>query len=616
MEQEPELIESTHTSKKRHIVVASVVGGSLLAAALLVMGVLTHGPVKSEYKASSVAVNEPIKIKVNQRLLAIPLDKISVSPEVNGKWQLERSFTEGDSLTFVQDSPLIADTEYTVTFNEVKRVTGLRAELPTASFTTEAAPGIENVSFDEGATLAADASFRVVLSDKNRNLRDLELKTTPAVSMALAVKDDTVFEWKTKSKLLPQGKELKVELIDRISKTTLIDRKVKVASMPQLSKKPRETNYGQYEKAELVFNQPIDKESGKINFSVKGHGEWTNDTTYVFTPEKVNPATTYTYTIPEGLRSKAGGIIDKKKEYSFSTPGTVTVTSLSPTGSELSQVQQVIRVGFNQSVDKKSAEKSVSISRGTVRSMVWEGNTLAITAGGFGVQETVGISVRAGIKPIFGLPSNRGFNASFTTEIPVKKLGVPMFYQQYAQSCEAASARMALAYKGAGNHSDWSILQRFGYKPRSLDKKKNIWDDPQKQFVGDVKGSQGKGTGWGVYAEPVAKTIRSYGRGATVRYGVDASFLASNIHKGNPVILWGIWDESAVQKTWKTPDGRTVSGPIPMHVRLVIGVKGKPDKPVGFYVYDPITGPTYWTADYTIYNTRRAGAANQAVAVQ
>ena len=265
-------------------------------------------------------------------------------------------------------------------------------------------------------------------------------------------------------------------------------------------------------------------------------------------------------------------------------------------------------------MNKKSAEARVSLSRGTVQSRTWEGNTLVMIATNFGVQRTIHISVQPGVEPIFGLTSSQGFSGSFTTEVPIKKLDVPMYYQQHAQSCESADLRMALAHKGTYVGSDMAVLKRIGYDPRPL--KKGVWDDPEVQFVGDVNGNQGKGTGWGVYAQPVAKAARSYGRGATVQYGVSASFVAQNIHKGNPVILWGIWDESATQKSWKTPDGRKVSGPIPMHVRLVVGVKGRADKPVGFYIHDPITGPMYWTADYMVYNAQRAGAANMAVAVQ
>lgn len=615
---QPELpVETTtHTKKRRWIIIASISVSVALVALLSVSLLLTHSSIKSEYQNASVTVDKPFEIKLNQRLLTIPLEEIRISPEVKGKWQMDRSFVDGDTLRFIQSEQFIADTNYTVTFNDVKRVSGIEAGLPPVSFTTEKAPGIETVSFDSKVILAADGAFQVVLGSENRGLRDLELETSPKIPLKMSVRDDKIFEWKPEKGLFPQGKELSVKLVDRVSDTTLLEKTVKVAVRPQLSQKPPEVNFGKNDSAILVFKQPIDSESGTIKFSVDGVGQWKNDTTYAFKPASVTQNKTYSYTIPEGLRSKEGGIFEKEQTYYFSTPGIVSVTGISPTGQELSQKQQTIRVAFNQPVDKESAEKSTVVSRGTIQSTSWQGNTLIISATNFGAQQTVRVTVTKGVKPIFGLPSTRGFEASFTTEIPVKKLNVPMYYQQYAQSCEAASVRMALSYKGAGSPNDWSILQRFGYNPRPLDKKNNIWDDPQKQFVGDVKGNQGTGTGWGVYAEPVANAVRSYGLSATVKYGVNVSFVASNIYKGNPVVLWGIWNDSAVQKNWKTPDGRTVSGPVPMHVRLVVGVKGKESNPVGFYIHDPITGPTYWTASYMMHNVQRAGAANQAIAIE
>ena len=615
MHSESPLKEDFAFRKRRRVIVLMALI-LIFTAAIAVLFLLTHGEIKSTYRSDSVVVDEPFEVKINQRLLNIPLDRISITPSIDGRWHIERPMFGENTLRFTHKDSFVADTDYVVSFSDVKRITGVKTELPELKFTTEEAPGISDVSFDTDATLAADGTFKVILSAKNRGLRDLELKTNPKVELTQSVQEDRVFEWRVKDGILPQGKDLSVSLNDRVSGAVLISKKVKVVEEPKLERKPREINFGKTEEAILEFKRPMDIDSAKISFSVEGEGSWHNQTTYGFRPSKVEPNRKYTYMIPKGLRSKEGGILTKDYKGSFSTPGTVRVIGFSPAGKELAQSQQTVRVTFNQPVDKKTAEQNTKVSHGKVRSTAWEGNTLAVTVTSLGVQQTVGVTVSAGVKPVFGLPSVSTFKSSFTTEIPVKKLNVPMYYQQYSQSCEAASVRMALSYKGKGSPSDWSILQKFGYNPRPLDKKTNVWDDPQKQFVGDVKGSQGKGTGWGVYAEPVAKAVRSYGSHALVQYKVSKSFIASNIYKGNPVVLWGIWDETATQKTWKTPEGRTISGPIPMHVRLIVGVKGKEDNPVGFYVHDPITGPTYWTADYAVYNAQRAGAANQAVAIQ
>lgn len=603
------------STKKHWPIIVGVTAGVVCLVLVSCVGALTHSDIKSQYQTTGVSVNAPLEIKLNQGLLSIPLDKISISPTAEGSWSLAQSLTGGDTLRFTPARPFVAGTTYTVVTKDVRRVSGIKVELPHMSFATEAAPGIDTISFGENQVVAADSTFTITLGAKNRGLRELELQTSPKVPLEPSAKDDQLFAWKP-ADILPQGKQVVFTLIDKKTNKTLLTRTVRVAAKPELQSRPAASYFGKHDVAKLSFKQPIDPASGTIVFSLAGRGEWQDDKTYVFTPAAVQPGTTYSYTLPKGLRSKEGGIVTKAQIYRFSTPGSVRVAAFSPYGQELSQKHQTVRVGFDQPVDKKSAEKRVTLSRGTVSTRHWEGNTLVLRANNFGVQQTVVVTVKAGVEPVFGLPGASTFTASFTTEIPVKKLNVPMYYQQYAQSCEAASVRMALAYKGAGSPSDWSILQRFGYDPRPMDKKKNLWDDPQQQFVGDVKGDQGKATGWGVYAEPVASAVRSYGRGASVRYGVSASFLAQNIYSGNPVVLWGIWGESAAQKSWKTPSGKKVTGPVPMHVRLVVGVKGKASNPIGFYINDPITGPTYWTTSYLLSNVQRAGAANQAVAIQ
>lgn len=133
--------------------------------------------------------------------------------------------------------------------------------------------------------------------------------------------------------------------------------------------------------------------------------------------------------------------------------------------------------------------------------------------------------------------------------------------------------------------------------------------------MGDVNGNQGAGTGWGVYAGPVARAAGQYGRRTSVAYGANANFVAQQIHNGNPVIVWGVWRIGAKIDSWRTPSGRMVSGPIPMHVRLIVGVRGEPHDPLGFYVNDPIAGRLYWTRAQFVAMTAGAGPAAQLLAV-
>ncbi|OYW84223.1 hypothetical protein B7Z17_04440, partial [Candidatus Saccharibacteria bacterium 32-49-10] len=361
----------------------------------------------------------------------------------------------------------------------------------------------------------------------------------------------------------------------------------------------------------LVFKEPVDRlrlPVDAIQFDISGTGEWRDDTTYVFTTSDLAPGGVYSYTIKAGLRTQQGGIMVNDVTGPLYARGQIQLASVSPRGNDVSQATQDVKITFNQPVDRSSAESKVSISTGVVQSRYWQGNTLVLRMANFGYQATVRVVVDAGVRPTgFGLANTSPLTFSFTTEARSRRLDVPYYRQAYAQSCEAATLRMALAYRGIQS-SDWDILQRFGYAPSHKDKQNNIWGDPQKGFVGDVNGDQRDGTGWGVYAEPVAAATRSFGRSASTIYGVSASFLAQQIYDGNPVILWGIWGGSAEIQTWQTPEGGTVSGPFPMHVRLVTGVVGEPGNPMGFYVHDPITGTSYWSTSQLISNTQKAGA--------
>ena len=58
-----------------------------------------------------------------------------------------------------------------------------------------------------------------------------------------------------------------------------------------------------------------------------------------------------------------------------------------------------------------------------------------------------------------------------------------------------------------------------------------------------------------------------------------------------------------------------MSGPIPMHVRLIVGFRGEPHDPLGFYVNDPISGQFYWTREQFVVMTAGAGPAAQLLAV-
>jgi uncharacterized protein YvpB len=200
------------------------------------------------------------------------------------------------------------------------------------------------------------------------------------------------------------------------------------------------------------------------------------------------------------------------------------------------------------------------------------------------------------------------------------KLKVPHFMQPYVNSCEATSLRMALAFKGVVKN-EIQILSKFVYNPTFKDWTKNIWDDPQKQYVGYVDVSGKPNGGYGVYGLPVLRAVEGFGRTGVYATGtaITAQFLAQEIDNRNPVLIWGYTSLKEPAYTWTTPEGVVVTAVRGEHVRVVTGFKGTVDNPVGFYVHDSFYGKKdeYWTAAKLIAHIQKVpGVTDQAVVVR
>ncbi len=199
-------------------------------------------------------------------------------------------------------------------------------------------------------------------------------------------------------------------------------------------------------------------------------------------------------------------------------------------------------------------------------------------------------------------------------------LNVPYYVQAHTNSCEAASLRMALAYYGI-KATDMDIIKQFGYDPHLKDVINNIWDDPQKQFVGFVN-STGRGQGYGVYGLPVVSAIMDYDRKADYYSGtstINPTIAAEAIRNGYPVMFWGYTSLTEPAYTWKTPAGDTVKAFRGEHVRLIVGVQGTSDNPAGFYVHDSFTKQKYKfisTADFMKNINSVPGVTDQMIVIR
>jgi uncharacterized protein YvpB len=197
------------------------------------------------------------------------------------------------------------------------------------------------------------------------------------------------------------------------------------------------------------------------------------------------------------------------------------------------------------------------------------------------------------------------------------KLRVPFLKQEHALSCEVATLRMVLAYRGV-TVSEAELLAAvgidpaprtgnvWGRAPRSSEGAK--WGDPDEAFVGDVDGWMSR-TGYGVHAGPIGRVAGRYRSAEVIENGTAAS-LTDAIANGNPVIVWGYIPGHGKPMRWQTLGGKQIRAVDGEHTRVVIGYAGTKEDPSGFFVIDPIYGEQYWKTEKFMQNwepLRRTG---------
>lgn len=223
----------------------------------------------------------------------------------------------------------------------------------------------------------------------------------------------------------------------------------------------------------------------------------------------------------------------------------------------------------------------------------------------------------------FGITENTSFNFSFETrkteaittatgatapeskielksssEPEITMLKIPLDWQDHPLSCEAASMKMALGFKGV-KVSEEQIMGKIGIDltPR----KNNIWGDPNKIFVGDIDGKMCT-TGYGVYWERVAAAAENW-RNAQSFSGWTLADLVKEIQAGNPVVIWGTLPVANLHDcSWQTPEGKHIKAYKETHVRLAIGFVGPPENPSKIIINDPLAGRLYWSTSYFLTN--------------
>ncbi|PIR89233.1 MAG: hypothetical protein COU07_02100 [Candidatus Harrisonbacteria bacterium CG10_big_fil_rev_8_21_14_0_10_40_38] len=181
---------------------------------------------------------------------------------------------------------------------------------------------------------------------------------------------------------------------------------------------------------------------------------------------------------------------------------------------------------------------------------------------------------------------------------PITILNIPVDWQDDPLSCEAASLKMALGFKGV-KVSEKEIMNKIGFD--NTPHKDGVWGNPNEAYVGNIKGEICK-TGYGVYWDPVAKAATHW-NAAEVKKNWNIKDLVNEISKGNPVIVWGKMPGVTTHDcSWTTNNGLHVEAYKETHVRLVIGYVGSKENPEKIILNDPLAGRLYWDVEDFLTN--------------
>ncbi|NHM33273.1 SH3 domain-containing protein [Neobacillus terrae] len=165
-----------------------------------------------------------------------------------------------------------------------------------------------------------------------------------------------------------------------------------------------------------------------------------------------------------------------------------------------------------------------------------------------------------------------------TTGSPVKTpasriLNVPLIAQrpELPSGCEVTSLAMALAYYGV-HVNKTTLAKQMRYDSTKLVRNTNgtirTWGDPDVGFVGTPFGN-----GYTINPAPLKRLLDRYRPGGVNLTGRDFSSVEQYILQGKPVLAWfTINFKMPSARYWKTPGGKSIYTPTPLHCIVVTGV--------------------------------------------
>ncbi len=463
----------------------------------------------------------------------------TISPHVDGEVVYSNPMV-GDRLVrtvaFVPDHSWQPDTTYSVTLGNVKSATSTLQNASTFhfTFTTASAPHFVRTDPALTTTLNTDASWVVTFDQPIGPTTDVSFTLDPPLPIQVTPSSDRTAFTVRPTQLLPQGHNVKLTVAVALQDLTLTTGQVFTAHDPTTvftgswsvreppglaSVTPAGTGVALVTPVTLAFAEAVDlsqvQTSVQLTPATTGTWKRVDDQHFEFTHDAFAQATTYTLTITHGLQTKSGGHFETDEQLQFRTVEPIALSSSVPanSGSGIG-VGQVLHFTFNQSLGANAVAQYASIAPSLPGAWAQSGNTATFTPTASMPHSTsYTVTFRSGIPSATGLPATTDQVVHFTTEAAVSRLAVPFHRQEHRLSCEAAALYMALQYRGV-SVTENQIISRVGFDPTP--KKNGVWGDPNVAFVGDINGSQ-PGTGYGVYAAPIAKVAAAYRPGSHVR---------------------------------------------------------------------------------------------------
>lgn len=565
-----------------------------------------------EQNGQNVSVESNVEIQFDRPVSRTDLEK-KITPSIPGVWRFEVGFYKTHfyrKLVFYPDVDFLPETTYTVELNNIQNVSRISDSVShTYSFTTEPLPKITSITPSEGSKDASlHGPIEIKLDRANRDIANFEFSLSPSTPFTLSKsKDSTTYTLEPKEKL-KQASTYKVEVTRaRVTKNKSGEIVFVGTKYPQVSSQFRTAlpvNIANFTPSgdQARIDVPIDIEFTKnidldqlqrtlvIDPPTSAQISKSNSNKLTITTAKLAHDTNYKITIPKGLSSPDGTSTEENILVEFKTIGPVKlISTINSVEADLAVgVNNNLRFNFDQELDKQSAQEKFTINPKIDGTFAWDQNTLVFTPSRpFSHDTNYIVTFSPGIKSIDGQDSQETFKNSFFTESYVFKLNVPAFLQRYTLSCEAATLRMILAFRGIDQSED-SLLAKIGFDPTPKDG--NIWGDPHIGFVGDVKGKQMR-TGYGVYWEPIERVAKQF-RNAQAFTGWNLNQLTAELEKGHPVQIW-TYSKGGNPTTWQTPTGKQIQAVSGEHSIVAKGFVGKKENPKLIIVNDPLIGEIY-----------------------